>query len=69
MYKTILVAMLILLSSVLASADSDKFYRPMKGKELRPIVFIKECELDNRFVIGIDDNRNKLIDACYSVNI
>ena len=50
-----------------ANSDSDKFYEPMNDKEFRPLVFVKQCENENRFVLGIDENRNKLIDGCYSI--
>ena len=61
-----LIIVFILLFYGLSLGDSDKFYEPLNGKELKPIVFVKQCE-ENRFVLGLDENNNKLIDACYSI--
>ena len=64
---TVLVAVLSLMFlATLTFADSDQFYESMKGKQLGPVVSAKQCE-EERFVIGLDENRNGLIDACYSL--
>lgn len=59
-----MITLFIVISIFLA--DSDKFYEPLRDKLLKNIVRIEECE-KGRFVIGLDENYNNIIDACYSL--